>query len=122
MVKLPFFKHYHFFVILKMAFQMQSQEDMFDDTDLTKKKVTYDVLVLCDKDENVKHPFGLYPRAMFSAIEISDRWLDSILDDSSRLKSLNTLQGLQDKQIALFGKVEEGIILKNYIKLNKINL
>ena len=46
---------------------------------------------------------------MFTSNEIQDRWLDSILDDSSRLKSLQSLDGLQDKEIALFGKVEEGV-------------
>ena len=84
---------------------------------LPKKKINYDYLVLCDKDENVSHPFALFPRAMFSSNEIPDRWVDSKLDDSSRLKSLNTLQGLQDKQLALFGKIEGGIYIYYYKKL-----
>ena len=40
--------------------------------------------------------------------EIMDKWLDAILDDSSRLKSLNTLEGLPNKQFSLFGKFETG--------------
>ena len=88
---------------------MNSQIDLFEDFVPKKTKVKYDFLVLCDKDEAVKYPFASFPRSMFSAKEVQDRWLDSILDDSSRLKSLNTLEGLPNKQFALFGKIEQGI-------------
>ena len=86
---------------------MNSQEDLF--ADIPSKKVKYDYLVLCDKDEGVKHPFASFPRCMFSPREILDRWLDSILDDSSRVRSLTTLDKIPDKQFALFGKFEEGV-------------
>ena len=88
---------------------MDSQEDIFATQTATKSKVNYAYIVLCDKDEDVRNPFGWYPRSMFSSREILDRWLNSILDHSSRLKSLDTLQRLNDKSLSLFGKVEEGI-------------
>ena len=92
---------------------MSSQQDMFEGLDAKKTKVNYDFLVLLDKDETLKHPFALFPRLMFSTLEVQDKWLDSILDDSSRLKSLHTLKGMSNKQLALFGKFEEGnLILK----------
>lgn len=93
---------------------MQSQEDIFatqtqcqpETQPVKKTKIKYDFVVLCDLDENVKNPFALYPRGMFSGTEIQDKWLDSILDHSSRLKSLQTLERLPG--FSLFGKIEEG--------------
>ena len=89
---------------------MSSQEDMFA-TQEPKKKTKYDFLVLCDKDENTTNPFSLYPTNMFSQKEINEKWLESILDDSSRLKSLHSLQGIPEKKLSLFGKIDEGIII-----------
>lgn len=86
--------------------KINSQEDLFGDQ--RKPKVQYDYVVLCDKDEAEKYPFASYPRTMFQKGEILDKWIDAILDDSSRLKSMNTLQGIGDKQLCLFGKFEEG--------------
>ena len=98
---------------------MDSQEDMFATQatqvtqstqvtratqDVKKGQLNYAFLVLCDKNEEVMNPFGLFPRSMFSSKEILDRWLNSILDHSSRLKSLHTL----DNNLSLFGKIEEG--------------
>ena len=37
------------------------------------------------------------------------KWLETTLDDSSRLKSLTNLEGIQDKNLSLFGKIEEGM-------------
>ena len=88
---------------------MDSQEDIFATQDEKKSKVNYAFLVLCDKNEDVMYPFAWYPRSMFSSSEIMDRWLHSILDHSSRLKSLNTLERVPDKSLSLFGKIEEGI-------------
>ena len=103
---------------------MSSQEDLFATQDPlfstqepqfatqeTKKKVKYDFLVLLDKDENTTNPFSLFPTSMFTEKEIHLRWLESILDDSSRLKSLNSIEGIQDKNLSLFGKIDEGIVL-----------
>ena len=106
---------------------MQSQEDIFatqtqalsqsqsqsqtQSQSTTSKKPKYDFLVLCDQDENVQEPFGLFPRAIFSESEIQDKWLDSILDHSSRLKSLQTLERLPGFRFSLFGKIEEGIYI-----------
>lgn len=73
-----------------------------------KKKIKYDFLVLCDKDDNSPTPFSLYPTSMFSKQEINIKWLESILDESSRLKTLTTLEGLHEKNLSLFGKIEEG--------------
>ena len=97
-------------------FKMQSQEDIFatQTQTLKKPKPTYDFLVLCNQDENVQDPFGLYPRGIFSETEIQDKWLDSILDHSSRLKSLQTLERLPGFKFSLFGKIEEGLYLSNY--------
>ena len=98
---------------------MDSQEDIFATQDSKKSKVNYAYLVLCDKSEDVMNPFACYPRSMFSQKEILDRWLDSILDHSSRLKSLHTLETIQDKSLSLFGKIEEGnfsILIYYYIK------
>lgn len=89
---------------------MNSQQDLFEDIDVDQKKtkVKYDFLVLCDKDDSLQQPFALFPRNMFSPKEIQDRWIDSILDDSSRLKTLHTLEGIANSQFCLFGKFEEG--------------
>ena len=86
---------------------MSSQEDLFA-TQETKKKVKYDFVVLCDKDENSQNPFSLFPTSMFSEKEIHVRWLESRLDDSSRLRSLQNLRGIQDRNLSLFGKFDEG--------------
>ena len=88
---------------------MNSQEDMFGTQEVKKSRLNYDFIVLCDKDPDVMSPFALYPRSMFSPMEILDQWLDSILDHSSRLKTLNTLGGLPEKNLSLFAKIEEGI-------------
>lgn len=94
---------------------MQSQVDIFATQSQTqtqtskKNKIKYDFVVLCDQDENVLHPFGLYPRGMFTQSEIQDKWMDSILDHCSRIKSLQTLERLPDCRFSLFGKIEEGI-------------
>ena len=104
---------------------MGSQEDLFATqeplfatqdplfaTQERKKKVKYDFLVLCDKDDKSPNPFSLYPTSMFSTKEIHLRWLESVLDDSSRLRSLTTLEGLGEKNLSLFGKIDEGIQLR----------
>lgn len=88
---------------------MSSQEDLFA-TQVPPKKVKYEYVVLCDKDENVANPFSQYPTDMFTSSEIHVRWLESKLDDSSRIKSLQTLEGIPDKNLSLFGKIPEGII------------
>lgn len=99
---------------------MSSQEDMFATQEPKKSKLKYDFLVLCDKDGQVNNPFALYPRTMFANQEINDRWLHSILDHSSRLKSLNTLEGLPEKNLSLFGKIESGNLwLKNVINCKR---
>lgn len=87
---------------------MSSQDDLFA-TQESKKKNKYDFVVLCDKDENEPNPFSLYPTDMFTENEIKARWLESRLDDSSRLKSLSNLQGIPEKNLSLFGKVDAGI-------------
>lgn len=91
---------------------MNSQEDLFATQEpfetQKSKKIIYDFLILCNKDEGVTHPFALYPRSMFTSGEIIDRWLDSILDHSSRLKTLHTLEGVYESSLALFGKIDEG--------------
>ena len=101
---------------------MNSQEDMFGTQDTPKSKLHYDFVVLCDRDPEVMSPFALYPRSMFSTSEILDRWLDSILDHSSRLKPLHTLHGLQDKNLSLFGKIEEGLHKKIIFHIMICNL
>ena len=55
---------------------------------------------------------------MFSKKEIQDKWLDAILDNSSRMKAL-TLDTLPDKFFTFFGKTETGIKkgFQFYIKL-----
>lgn len=62
-------------------------------------------------EEGVKNPFAAYPISMFSPTEINERWLDSILDHSSRVKTLSTLDGMPDQKLSLFGKIDEGIFL-----------
>lgn len=81
---------------------MNSQEDLF-----APDKPKYTFLVLCDKDQNNMSPFAAYPRSIFSNKEIQDRWMDSILDNISRLKTLNSLQ-IPDKHFSLFGKIDSG--------------
>lgn len=85
---------------------MSSQEDLFATQESKKNKVKYDFVVLCDRDD--QNPFSLYPTIMFSETEINVKWLESILDDSSRLKSLQTLQRMPGKNLSLFGKIVEG--------------
>ena len=89
---------------------MSSQEDIFATQETKKRKVQYEFVVLCDQDEDVPEPFSMYPTSMFSPREINRKWLDSILDDSSRLKRLSTLDQIQDKNLCLFGKIESGEI------------
>ena len=88
---------------------MDSQEDIFATQVSPKSQINYAFLVLCDTNEDVKYPFAWYPRSMFNSSEILDRWLQSILDNSSRLKSLHTLERMPEKSLSLFGKIEEGI-------------
>ena len=94
---------------------MSSQEDIFaTQIPKKKKKVEYEFVVLCDKDESTPEPFSLYPTSMFNNNEILPKWLDSVLDDSSRLKSINTLERLPGKQLSLFGKIERGIVHRRF--------
>ena len=87
-----------------------------------RAKVKYAFLVLCDQNEEVQYPFGLYPRSMFSTSEIPDRWLESILDDSSRLKTLRALK-ITGESLCLFGKIDDGIYMhKCLITLKKKNI
>lgn len=88
---------------------MQSQNDMFATQDI-RKKVKYGFIVLCEHDFHIGSPFTSYPRSMFSNTEIPDKWLESILDQYSRLKILNSLERqIPGKNLSLFGKIEEGI-------------
>lgn len=89
--------------------QMNSQEDMFATQEPKKKKIRYEFVILCDKDGDAPQPFSLYPTMMFTEDEIQIKWLESILDESSRLKSLNTIESISGKNLSLFGKIEEGI-------------
>lgn len=99
---------------------MDSQEDIFATQQQPKKKKTnYEFLVLCDKDEKATEPFSMYPASMFSDNEILGRWLDSILDSSSRLKTIQSLQKSHNKNLCLFGKVPSGIISIIPISLNR---
>ena len=88
---------------------MSSQEDLFATQEPKKTKVKYEYIVLCDKDD--PNPFSLYPTSMFSGQEINVKWLESILDDSSRLKNIQTLEMMSEKHLSLFGKIDEGEIL-----------
>lgn len=94
---------------------MQSQDDIFATQTQTATQTQsqtakkYDYLVLCNQDENVRHPFALYPRSMLLTREIPDKWVEAILDNSSRLKSLTTLEGLPGYNFSLFGKIEAGV-------------
>ena len=92
---------------------MSSQEDLFATQEPRKKGVKYEFVVLCDKDDNVPNPFSLYPITMFSENEIQARWLESKLDDSSRIKSLQTLEGIPDKNLSLFGKIDQGTKIRD---------
>lgn len=102
---------------------MSSQEDIFatQEPPPTPKKVEYEFVVLCDKDEGAPEPFSLYPRSMFLPNEIHGKWLDSILDDSSRLKSLHTLQRFPETNLSLFAKIENGTYYYQYF-LSSINI
>lgn len=71
-------------------------------------KTKYGYVVLCDQDVHVGNPFAWYPRAIFSNAEIQEKWLNCILDHSSRLKPLGTLKQIPGKSFSLFGKIDEG--------------
>ena len=86
-----------------------SQEDLFaTDNENRNKKISYPFLVLYDKDHSNSSPFAVYPRSMFSSKEIQDRWIDSILDNFSRLKPLTLMQLGPGKFFCLFGKIDSG--------------
>ena len=87
---------------------MDSQEDIFATQKPEKPKVKYDFLVLCDKDELAHQPFSMYPTSMFKGTEIKLRWLESILDESSRLTTIKSLEKIPNKNLSLFGKIDEG--------------
>lgn len=90
---------------------MSSQEDIFaTQPPLTqpplKPKIGY--VVLFDLTGRAIKPFGIYPRLMFTTHEIKDRWLDSILDTSSRMTPLVLDRLPEDKSFSLFSKVRQG--------------
>lgn len=90
---------------------MSSQVDMFSSQEppaTPKSRVKYGYIVLCNRNESIKYPFNLYSRSRFSMTEIQDRWLESILDNSSRLKNLQTLN-VHGKSLCLFGKIGEEV-------------
>ena len=87
---------------------MQSQVDIFASQD-NPKKSKYGYVVLCDQDVHVANPFAWYPRSIFTTEEIPEKWLDSILDYTSRLKSLGTFERMPGKNFSLFGKIDDGI-------------
>lgn len=88
-----------------------------------KHKVKYGYVVLYEKHENVDRPFASYPRNRFSNTEIPEKWLESILDESSRMKGLK-LESLSDNNMCLFAKIDEGediylnCMMLNYILIN----
>lgn len=101
---------------------MSSQDDIFGtqtqtptrtqtqnetQADTKKKKIKYGYVVLCDKGDDVKKPFSLHQRSLFSK-EIPEKWLDSILDHSSRLKSIQSVSKIEYRNLSLFGKIDEG--------------
>ena len=95
-------------ILITFKIQMDSQEDIFATQQDKKKNVKYDFVVLCDKDEHAQEPFSLCPITMFSENEIQVRWLESVLDASSRIKTLQTLEMMPDKSFSLFGKIDAG--------------
>lgn len=82
---------------------MSSQVDIFGNDDLPK----YDAIVLFEKSSKLEKPFGLYPTSMFAETEIQGKWLNCVLDDSSRMKTL-PLESIPDHQFCLFGKFDSG--------------
>lgn len=88
--------------------QPSSQEDPFDSPIRSKAMSTsYSHLVLFDKNPKTTGPFGLFPRSIFSKQEIRDHWVESILDDASRMKDLVTLERIPGK-FCLFAKIDSG--------------
>lgn len=99
-------------------FKINSQEDIFSTQfpatqspkpSTSKIKPRIGFVVLYDLSGNSPKPFGIYPRSMFSTHEIKDKWLDSILNNDSRMTPL-VLNMLPDKSYSLFAKVKEDTI------------
>lgn len=88
-----------------------TQEEIVNFTPKSRKKKCYAFLTLFDHSDNELRPFGWFPHSMFTKKEIKDSWLDSVLDDASRMKPL-TLERIKDQKFSLFGKMEEGGIMK----------
>lgn len=93
---------------------MASQDDMFASQqsvqDPPKNKIRYEFVVLCDRTRNVSRPFDLYPCSMFSNNEIKERWIQSLLDPSSRMKYLHLETLSNQRSFSLFGKIKEGTV------------
>ena len=79
----------------------------------TKCKVNYGFVVLFDLQKGNEFPFSWYPRSMFSKTEIPDRWLDSVLDMTSRMTKIS-FERMPNNSLSLFGKIEAGLIFKKY--------
>ena len=93
-----------------------SQRDMFLSSPDTSPKVssslptnlsyTYLWCILFDWDEDVEHPFQIYPVTGFPKNELKVEWIRGELDQNSRLKKLKFSQ-FRRKTFSLFAKIEK---------------
>ena len=85
---------------------------MFSTQETARTVFIYQYLVLFDWTLDLRRPFHIFPRTMFSKKEILDKWVEATLDCRSRIKTLKPLEGLPGKTFSLFAKVEQGIKLQ----------
>lgn len=111
-----------YFSIFNKYFQYSSQRDMFEsqgsplsqsilqmDGNVSTHTTEYTNLLFFDWAVDNRRPFEIFPRTLFSDKEIKERWLNSILDENSRIMTLPPLKSLPGKTFSLFGKIEKGI-------------
>lgn len=82
----------------------------------------YMKVILFQWDINKKRPFDIFPLSMFTTNEIKDKWMESILDQNSRIRTLPMLRSLPGKTFSLFAKIERGKkLLKSTALLQQIH-
>ena len=66
----------------------------------------YGFVILFNWNEDVRRPFMIFPRSLFSKDEIQDKTMENRLTDQHRMKKLRPLKPLPDQKMSLFAKVE----------------
>lgn len=98
---------------------MSSQKDFFEDksdnevgvqTCPSKLALVHNWIVRFHWDEEKEFPFEIVPRKKCGELEIKSKWIDGVINESSRIRKLSK------QNYSLFAKIQEGKIISEEAK------